>query len=39
MQNGLKAMNKKEDLTRNKIYHLEELMIMFGVYNVETLKG
>ena len=35
-----KAMNvieKKTDLQCNKIHHLEDMMIMYGVYNSDTL--
>ena len=31
-------MNKKTDVQRYKIYHLEDSMIMHGVYNSDTLK-
>ena len=30
-------MEKKTDLQHNKIHHLEDTMIMYGVYNSDTL--
>ena len=31
-------MEKKTDLQQNKIYHLEDTMIMYGAYNSDILK-
>ena len=31
-------MNKKTNVQRNCIHHLEDTMIMYGVYNSDTLK-
>ena len=31
-------MNKKTDVQHNRIHHLEDTMIMYGVYNSNTLK-
>ena len=31
------VMNKKNDVQRNRIHHLEDTMIMYGVYNSDTL--
>ena len=31
------VMNKKTDIQCNRIHHLEETMIMYGVYNSDTL--
>ena len=31
------AIDKKIDLQHNEIYHLEDTMIMYGVYNSDTL--
>ena len=31
-------MNKKTDVQHNQIHHLEDSMIMCGVYNSDTLK-
>ena len=30
-------MNKKTEVQRNRIHHLEDSMIMYGVYNSDTL--
>ena len=30
-------MNKKTDIQCNQIHHLEDTMIMYGVYNSDTL--
>ena len=30
-------MNKKTDIQHNRIHHLEDTMIMYGVYNSDTL--
>ena len=32
------VMNKKRDVQLNQIHHLEDSMIMYGVYNSDTLK-
>ena len=31
-------MNKKTNTQHNQIYHLKDSMIMYGVYNSDTLK-
>ena len=31
------VMNKKTDVQHNRIHHLEDTMIMYGVYNSDTL--
>ena len=31
------VMNKKTDIKHNRIHHLEDTMIMYGVYNSDTL--
>ena len=31
-------MNKKTNIQCNQIHHLEDSMIMYGVYNSDTLK-
>ena len=31
------VMNKKTDIQHNRIHHLEDTMIMYGVYNSDTL--
>ena len=33
----VKVMERKTDLQCNKIHHLEDTMIMYGVYNSDTL--
>ena len=33
------VMNKKTDVQCNRIHHLEDIMIMYGVYNSDTLTG
>ena len=35
---AVSAMQKKIDLQWNKIFHLEDSMIMYGVYNSDTLE-
>ena len=30
-------MQRKADIQCNKIFHLEDTMIMFGIYNSDTL--
>ena len=32
------VMNKRTDIQCNQIHHLEDTMIMYGVYNSDTLK-
>ena len=32
------VMNRRSNIQRNQIYHLEDSMIMYGVYNSDTLK-
>ena len=31
-------MNKKSNIQHNRIHHTEDSMIMYGVYNSDTLK-
>ena len=31
-------MNKRVNIERNRVFHLEDSMIMYGVYNVDTLE-
>ena len=31
-------MNKRINIERNRVYHLEDSMIKYGVYNVDTLE-
>ena len=37
LHKAVKVMEKKTDLQCNKIHHLEDTMIMYGVYNSDTL--
>ena len=30
-------MNKRNNIERNRVFHLEDSVIMYGVYNVDTL--
>ena len=32
------AMEKKVDMQQNKIFHLEDSMVMYGIYNSDTLE-
>ena len=31
-------MENKEDLQHNKIFHLEDSMVLYGIYNSDTLE-
>ena len=37
LNKAVKVMERKTDLQHNKIHHLEDTMIMYGVYNSDTL--
>ena len=37
LQQAMHTMNKKASIERNRVFHLEDSMIMCGVYNVDTL--
>ena len=37
LHKAVKVMERKTDLQCNKIHHLEDTMIMYGVYNSDTL--
>ena len=37
LHKAVKVMEKKTDLQHNKIHHLEDTMIMYGIYNSDTL--
>ena len=39
LHKAVAVMDKKTDLQHNKIHHLEDTMIMYGVYNSDTLKS
>ena len=32
------TMNKRMNIEQNRVFHLEDSMIMYGVYNVDTLE-
>ena len=32
------TMNKRINIEQNRVFHLENSMIMYGVYNVDTLE-
>ena len=36
LHKAVEVMNKKTDLQHNRIHHLEDTMIMYGVYNSDT---
>ena len=38
LHKAVAVMNKKTDVQCNRIHHLEDTMIMYGVYNSDTLK-
>ena len=37
LHKAVSVMNKKTDVQHNRIHHLEDTMIMYGVYNSDTL--
>ena len=37
-QQAMHTMNKRVNIERNRVFHLEDSMIMYGVYNVDTLE-
>ena len=39
LHKAVAVMNKKTDVHCNQIHHLEDSMIMYSVYNSDTLKG
>ena len=39
LHKAVTVMEKKTDLQKNQIHHLEDTMIMYGVYNSDTLTG
>ena len=38
MQQAMHTMNKKASIEQNRVFLLEDSMIMHGVYNVDTLE-
>ena len=39
LHKAVKAIEKRSDMQANKIYHLEDTMIMYGTYNSDTLTS
>ena len=39
LQQAMHTMNKRINIERNRVFHLEDSMIMYGVYNVDTLEN
>ena len=37
LHKAVAVMNKKTDIQHNRIHHLEDIMILYGVYNPDTL--
>ena len=38
LQQAMHTMNKRMNIERNRAFHLEDSMIMYGIYNVDTLE-
>ena len=38
LHKAIQAMNKRNHIERNRVFHLEDSMIMYGIYNVDTLE-
>ena len=38
LHKAVKAMETKVDIQHNKLIHLEDSVVMYGVYNAEALK-
>ena len=38
LQQAMHTMNKRVNTERNRVFHLEDSMIMYGIYNVDTLE-
>ena len=38
LQQAMHTMNKRVNIEWNRVFHLEDSMIMYGVYNVDTLE-
>ena len=38
LHKAVKAMERKTDIQHNKILHLEDSIVMYGIYNTETLE-
>ena len=38
LQQAMHTINKKANVEQNRVFHLEDSMILYGVYNVDTLE-
>ena len=38
LQKAFDAIEREVNLERNKVFHLEDSMIMYGIYNVEIVE-
>ena len=38
LQQAMHTMNKRINIEQNRVFHLADSMIMYGVYNVDTLE-
>ena len=38
LQKAMHTMNKRANIEQNRVFHLEDSMIMYGIYNVDTLE-
>ena len=38
LQQAMHTMNKRASIEQNRVFHLEDSMIMYGVYNADTLE-
>ena len=38
LQKGVEAMENKVDLQCNRVFHLEDSMVMYGMYNSDSLE-
>ena len=38
LQQAMHTMNKRVNIEHNRVFHLEDSMIVYGVYNVDTLE-
>ena len=39
LNKAIKQINERQNIEHNKIYHLEDTMIMYGKYNSDTLTN
>ena len=38
LQQAMHTVNKRINIEQNRVFHLEDSMIMYGIYNVDTLE-